>query len=123
MSSSLVVVLKTGRVDEWNLAKSLLEAEGIPSCGQEHSVAGLVTAMQGAPTPGPGVSFALLVSEETALKAAEFLDAAGLSPGTEPDMFHYGSDPRMRAVARWVVLAVLAAAALVTVLECVQPPG
>ena len=84
MASSFVVVLKTGRLYEWDLAKGLLDNEGIPSHGQEHSIGGLVTAIEGAPAPGPGVSFALLVPEQQALRAAALLEAAGLSPGTEP---------------------------------------
>lgn len=84
-----VIVLKTGRLHEFELACNALTESEIPFFKQEESSGGLKTAMY-SPAAGPGTFWNILVPVPIKSEAEKILKELPIDLTTEPDLWHFG---------------------------------
>ncbi len=101
-----VVILKTGRLHEFELACNALKESGIPHHRQEESSAGLRTAMY-TPAMGPGSFWNLLVPVSEKARAEKILSELPTDFTTNPDIWHFGAKPKQKKVWRTYSIFIL----------------
>ncbi len=90
--SEHVVILKSGRLHEFEMACNALKESGIPHFRQEETVSGLKTAMV-QPVMAPGLFWNLLVPSTERTKAEKILSELPIDLTTDPELWHCGSKP------------------------------
>jgi len=88
-----VVIFKTGRLHELELACNTLKESGVPHYRQEETVSGLKTAMV-TPAMGPGIYYNVLVPKQCINEAKELLNELPIDLTTDPDIWHFGTTER-----------------------------
>jgi hypothetical protein len=106
-SGESVVVLKTGRLFEADMAATALEEARVPHYRQEQSSSGLSFAMPVAPSAGPGVFWVILVPREAATRAQSVLDRLPLEAEESPGVWDFGPTEEARSLHRTWALALL----------------
>ena len=99
-----IVILKTGRLHELELASNTLKEAGITHFKQEENVTGLKTAMY-APVMGPGTFWNLLVPESEKTAAQKILSQLPIELTTTPDVWHFNDGDKTKR--NWKILIVL----------------
>ena len=90
--SEHVVILKTGRLHEFEMGCNALKESGIPHFRQEETVSGLKTSMV-VPVMAPGLYWNLFVPVSEKTKAEKILSDLPIDFTVNPDLWHCGSKP------------------------------
>lgn len=98
------VILRTGRIFDFEMACEALREAGIPFVKQEESVTGIKDGYV-QPSMGPGSFFNLMVPEQFKEKAVLVISELPIDITLEPDFWHYGADERSKK--RWKILALV----------------
>lgn len=107
-----VVVLRTGRLFEADLAASTLEEAGVPYYRQEQSSSGAVFEMPAAPTPGPGTWWVVRVPTAVAEEARFVLEQLPLGLDDSPGVWDFGPTPEAKSFFKsWAFATLLFLAA------------
>ena len=114
-----VVILKTGRLHEFELACNALTELDIPFFRQEETVSGLKTAVV-APVPGPGTFWNILVPAAMKEEAEKLLKNLPIDVTTEPDIWHFGPKPYVKKLYRITAVISLAALLCLIIMNIVQ---
>jgi len=111
-----VVVLRTGRLFEADMAVLALETAGIPHYRQEESSSGLVFAMPAAPSAGPGILWVIRVPEAVAEQAHSILEELPMEIEESPGVWGFAPTKDAKSFHKGWALAILAlfAAAFLT---------
>lgn len=102
-----VVVLRTGRLLEADLAASTLEEAGIPHYRQEEDSSGLSFAMPLAPSAGPGTWWTLHVPESRAEEAESILEQLPITLEKSPGVWDFGPTEKAKSFFKSWALAYL----------------
>lgn len=113
---SWVVLLKTGRLLEADLAASTLEEAGIPHYRQEQDSSGLSFAMPLAPSSGPGTWWVIQVPEAVAEEARSILEQLPITTEDAPGVWDFGPTEQAKSFFKRWALASLVLFALVFLL-------
>lgn len=119
-----VVIFRTGKLWEFDLARDTLKEHNIPFFAQTQSLSGVQTAFDVAPSMGPGVSWSLLVPGEGAVQARELLQASRLDVGKEPEAWDFAPQPKVKKYWKayiWGVIILMALLFLVEILPRILP--
>lgn len=107
-SGHAVVVLRTGKIFEADLAASVLEEAGVPHFRREQSSGGLTFAMPAAPSVGPGNWWVILVPEEAAEEARSILEQLPLDADNEPGVWDFAPSPQAKSFFKsWAFFTLL----------------
>ena len=98
-----VIVLRTGRLHEFEMACNALTESGIPFFKQQE-ISGVKTALY-APAAGPGTFWNILVPVSMKQEAEKILKELPIENTTEPDLWHFGGKPYAKKV--WKILALI----------------
>ena len=120
--SGFVVAFATGRVYELDLVKQRFADAAIPCFGQARDIAGLTTSIE-PPSPGPGVSFELLVPPDRLREAQEVIGEFGLDTSLQPDQWHFNPSAKAQGWWRWLAIATLVATAWLIVQQLIEALG
>lgn len=97
-----VVLLKTGRLFEADLAASTLEEASVPHYREEQNSGGLSFAMPLAPSAGPGTWWVIRVPEADAEKARSILEPLPITTEDSPGVWDFGpSEGAKRFFKSW----------------------
>lgn len=99
-----VVILRTGRLHEFEMACNALEKSGVPHFKQEESSSGLKTAMYN-PAMAPGSFWNLLVPVSEKLNAEKIISDLPIDNTTDPDLWHFGAKPKRKKI--WKVCIII----------------
>lgn len=91
-----VIVFKTGKLYELDMASEALKEKNIPFYRQSESSSGIRTAMPAQPTMGPGTWYSILVPEIAVEDAKAILAELPFEVGTNPDIWHFGPDEKVK---------------------------
>lgn len=91
-----VIVFKTGKLYELDMATEALKENNIPFYRQSESSSGLRTAMPAQPTMGPGTWYSILVPEIAVEDAKVILAELPFEIGTNPGIWHFGADEKAK---------------------------
>jgi hypothetical protein len=98
--TDFVVIFRTGRLFELDMATEILEKNNIPYYRQEETSSGLRLAMPFQPTPGPGVWFSILVPKSAVNKANKILSELPFKIEIYLDIWHFSSSKESKSVFR-----------------------
>lgn len=96
-----VVILKTGRLHELELASNTLKEAGILHYKQEENITGLKTAMF-APVMGPGNFWNLLVPKSEKSSAEKILAQLPIDKTANPNIGHFSDNIKIKR--SWKIL-------------------
>ena len=113
------IVLRTGRIHEFELVCNALNEANIPYVKQEESVSGLKTGYV-QPVMGPGNYFNLLVPTESKQKALDIISALPVDLGRDPDVWHYGGTEKAKKKWRVYITVVLGIVLVLTILNVIK---
>ena len=102
-----VVIFKTAKLQELDMAASALSERNIPFFKQEESSSGARFAMSFQPAMGPGTWFSILVANHLAEEAKGVLSNLPFNIQIEPDIWHFdasGKQKRGWKVYIWFVI-------------------
>lgn len=99
--NNFVVIFRTGKPYEFEIAKNLLEENNIPYNTQYHSSSGLRLATPLVRTPGPGTFWAVLVPNNRIEDAREILSELPFEIEISSDPWHFG--PTKTVKRRWTI--------------------
>lgn len=91
-----VIVFKTGKLYELDLATEALKENNIPFYRQSESSSGLRFAMPAQPTMGPGTWYSILVPEIAVEDAKAILAELPFEISTNPDLWDFGPDVNVK---------------------------
>lgn len=103
------VVLRTGKIHEFDMAKSILSKREIPFIAQQEGVSGLKVAAPVTSAPAPGQWWSILVPIIAVHDAKIALSELPFEIETNPDIWHIGTAEKAKKAWRiyvWIVLAV-----------------
>lgn len=112
-----VVVFRTGKLWEYDLGRDALKEHGIPFFAQTQSLSGVLTALDAAPSQGPGVSWSLLVPPEESEKARELLRSCRLDVEKQPEAWDFSPEPKAKKYWKMFIWAIIALTALLFLAE------
>jgi hypothetical protein len=92
-SANHVVIFRTGKVWEFDMARDALKQHNIPFFGQTDNVSGVRTAVDAMPTPGPGAFWSILVPEQAAHRAQQILRQCRLDVEKKPLIWDFNPAP------------------------------
>jgi hypothetical protein len=98
------IILKTGRVYEFELACNALKEAGIPFFKQEENYSEIKEAYY-QPAMGPGTFFNLLVASPIKEDAIKILSQLPIELTLEPDFWHYGANEKSKR--KWKIYALI----------------
>ena len=101
------IILRTGKIYEFEMACNALGEAGIPHIKQEETFTGLKTGYV-QPVMGPGVFFNLLVPTALKEEALKKISELPIEITTDPDIWHYGADEKSKTYWKIYALIVLA---------------
>jgi len=78
------------------MASEALKEKNIPFYRQSESSSGIRTAMPAQPTMGPGTWYSILVPEIAVEDAKAILAELPFEVGTNPDIWHFGPDEKVK---------------------------
>ena len=107
--SNHICVLKTGKLFEHDIAANALSENGIPFYKQLETSSGLRLALPFQPSMGPGTWYNFLVHPKHADEAREILKELPIDLSTDPDIWHFGPNKKIKKAWKifiWLVLAV-----------------
>lgn len=108
-NSCQICVLSTGKLLDHDLAANTLSENRIPFYKQMETISGIKLAMPFQPAMGPGTYYNILVPEQFSEKAKQILAELPIDVTTEPELFHFGADPKVKARWKfyiWIILAI-----------------
>src|SRR5512146_1044373 len=91
-----VVIFRTGKLWEFDLGRDALKEHNVPFFAQTQSLSGVRTALDAAPTMGPGVSWSLLVPREAVQKAREVLRGCRLDVEKQPEPWDFAPQAKVK---------------------------
>jgi hypothetical protein len=107
-----VVVLRTGKLFEIDMAIDALKKAKIPYMAEEENAAGLRLAMPVAPAPAPGLSWTLQVPDAELARAKLVLSDLPFEIKTNPDAWDFQPTRAVKMVWKVVIVALLAILAI-----------
>lgn len=113
------IILKTGRLYEFEMACNALEEAGIPFLKQEEDYCGVKEAYY-QPVMGPGIFFNLSVATHIKEEAIKIISELPIELSPEPDFWHYGSNEKSKRNWKIYALIVLGISALVLAINLVK---
>ncbi|MGA3243997.1 MAG: hypothetical protein ABSE41_05220 [Bacteroidota bacterium] len=102
-----VVLFRTGKLWEFDLARDSLKRHNIPFFFREESLSGVRMALPAMPTPGPGLFWTLIVPESQFHRAKECLQACRLDVEKDPLVWDFAPPPKGKqflTIYVWIVL-------------------
>ncbi len=102
-----VVLLRTGRLLEADLAASTLEEAGIPHYRREEDSSGVSLAMPLSPSAGPGTWWVIHVPEARAEEARSILEQLPIRVQESPGVWDFGPTDKARSFFRGWAFAYL----------------
>jgi hypothetical protein len=102
-----VCILKTGKLFEHDMAANVLKENEIPFYKQMETSSGLRLAMPFQPAMGPGTYYNILVPRPFAGKATRVLEELPIDLTTEPDIWHFGANEKVKRgwkIYIWLIL-------------------
>ena len=93
-----IIVFKTGKLHELDMAANALSDEGIPFFKETKSSSGVRLAMPFQPNMGPGTCYSILVPDQLKEHASSVLSNLPFDIGTDPDIWHIGVPEKQK---RW----------------------
>ena len=104
--SDHVIILRTGRLHEYEMACKALQEAGIPYFRQEENSSGVKTAMY-SPTMGPGSYWNLLVPSSEKSKAEKIVCELPIDFTTDPDLWHFDSTNKTKKLWKLFIVILL----------------
>lgn len=104
-----IVIFKTGKLHEIDMASKRLAERGIPFYKQEESVSGLTTAYPFQPSMEPGTWFSILVPEIAFDDAKLVLSELPFAITVDPDIWHFDSSAKTKRrwkIISWIIIGV-----------------
>ena len=114
-----VIILKTGRLHEFELACNALKDSGIPHYKQEENISGLKTAMY-TPAMGPGTFWNLLVPVSEKLNAEKILSELPIEVTKQPSIWHFGANEEAKKGWRIFAIFILTLSVLLLVVDLLK---
>jgi hypothetical protein len=105
------IILKTGKLLDFELACNALKEAGIPFVKQEENYTGLKEAYC-QPVMGPGNFFNLIVPFPFETKATQVISELPIEITLEPELWHYGADDKSKKYWKIYALIVLGISAI-----------
>ncbi len=102
-----IVILKTGKLHELDMATNLLSEKEIPFYKECENSSGLRMAMPFQPSMGPGEWYSVLVHKNIEDKAKEELKNLPFEITTEPDIWNFGANEKSKKgwrIYAWILL-------------------
>lgn len=115
--TDFVVIFRTGKLWEFDLGRDALKENEVPFFAQTQSLSGVQTALDAAPSMGPGTSWSLLVPRGAVTKAREVLQGCRLDVEKEPAAWDFGPQPQVRKYWKMAIWGMLALIALFFIVE------
>ena len=91
-----VIVFKTGKLYELDIATEALKQKRIPFYRELESSSGIRMAMPAQPTMGPGTWYSILVPEIAVDEVNAILAELPFEISTNPDIWHFGPDKNVK---------------------------
>ena len=110
-------VFRTGKLWEFDRGRDALKEHNVPFFAQTQTLSGVQTALDAAPTMGPGVAWALLVPSEAAQQARQILQECHLDVGKQPEAWDFGPQRRVQRYWKMYIWGALILIALLFVVE------
>jgi len=110
------VILRTGRIFDFEMACNALHKAGIPFIKQEESLTGVKDGYF-QPSMGPGSFFNLLVPKQFKEDAMGVISELPIDMTTVPDFWHYGADEKSKRLWRIFAMVVLGMAIVLLALS------
>ena len=100
-----VVIYRTGRLHELELACNALKESGVPHFKQQETSSGLKLAMPFAPFMGPGTFWNIPVPVSAKEAAEKILEELPIDFTTNPDLWHF--DPKTPVKKSWKLYIII----------------
>jgi hypothetical protein len=116
------IILKTGRIYEFEMACNALKEAGIPFFKQEEDYCGVKEAYY-QPAMGPGIFFNLLVATPIKEEALKVISELPIEITQEPDFWHYGANEKSKRnwkIYALVILGISALALAINILKLIK---
>lgn len=104
-----IVIFKTGKLQEIDMASEVLADNGIPFYRQEESVSGITTAFPFQPSMEPGTWFTILVPEIAYDDAKLVLAELPFDITVDPDILHFDNSAKTKRrwkIFSWILIGV-----------------
>lgn len=101
------IVLCTGKIHEFEMAKNILSERKIPFITQQESVSGLKRAAPVTSAPGPAQWWSILVPGQAVHEAKTTLSKLPFEVETNPDIWHFGASEKIKKgwrIFAWMIL-------------------
>ncbi len=105
-----VIILKTGKRYELDMAINALTEATIPYYTQEDGSSGVRLAMPISTSMGPGIWWTIFVPEKAVSRAQEVIERLPFETKTNPDIWDFGPAKKVKRgfkIYTWVILIVL----------------
>ena len=120
---NFIYILRTGKTHEHDMAVNALKDRGIPFYKEQETCSGLRLAMPFQSFMGPGEYYSILVPEQAADDAKNILSELPIDLTTEPDVWHFRPNQKVKRFWKifiWINLGIallLLTYALLSILE------
>ena len=111
-----IVILKTGRLHELELASNTLKEAGIPHYKQEEQITGIKTGMY-TPVMGPGTYWNLLVPISEKSSAEKILAQLPIDHSNNPDLWHFSDNKKIKRTWKNMGIIILFLSGIVLLLN------
>jgi hypothetical protein len=111
-SANHVVIFRTGKLWEFDLARDALRQNGIPFFARTDSVSGVRTALDAMPMQAPGIFWCLIVPKKASRRAKQILRTCRLDVEKQPLIWDFAPGPKGKKFWKTYALFVLVLAAL-----------
>jgi hypothetical protein len=115
-----ICILKTGKLFEHDSAANALSENGIPYYKQMETSSGLRLAMPFQPAMGPGTWYNIFVHPKYAEEAKAILNELPIDLSTDPDIWHFGPNKRIKKAWKILIWISLAVGFLLLILGLIQ---
>lgn len=119
-SGKEVVVVRTGRLYEADMAAEALEQAGLPFYRREENITGIQLAMPAMPAQAPGMMFLVIVAEESAGQARAIIEELPISQSTEPEFWANHPAPHAKKIYRHYAIVILILTAVIFLIQMLR---
>jgi len=105
-----VIILKTGKRYELDMATNALTEASIPYYTQEDDSSGVRLAMPISTSMEPGMWWTIFVPEEAVSRAREVIERLPFETKTNPDIWDFGPSKKVKrgfTIYTWIILTLL----------------
>ncbi len=112
-----IIIFKTGKVYELDLASNALKEANIPHYTQQENSAGAKFAMPANPVAGPGIWYSIIVSDVAENEVKRIVNALPIEIKTNPSVWSFSPKDRIKNLWKIFAISIIAIYILILLID------